>query len=158
MDSTTVDQSEIRKVVTDILRESGTMTQTIVEYYPPTTFGRRESQPIAESEPVSSHTSEPMSPALPGTPAVVPEQPPVQAVKRIIKTEISTESERTTTTDSTANNNIRSDLHSELSDKVAEKSPSSVMAIKWVAIGFVALLLILIILKFSKIKILGIKL
>ena len=35
-DSTSLDRSEIRKAVTDVLHEWGTLSQTVVEFYPPT--------------------------------------------------------------------------------------------------------------------------
>lgn len=35
-DSTSLDRSEIRKAVTDLLHEWGTLSQTVVEFYPPT--------------------------------------------------------------------------------------------------------------------------
>ena len=35
-DSTSLDRSEIRKAVTDMLHEWGTLSQTVVEFYPPT--------------------------------------------------------------------------------------------------------------------------
>lgn len=140
VDSTTVDRSEIHKIVTDILRESGTLSQTVVEFYPP-----GNTPPPAER------------PEPPGDKAILAEPTTVTppAIRRIVKTEISTESERTITTDSTANNDIRTVAHSELSDKVVEKPPATVQAIKWIAVGLVALLLVIVILKFSKIKIPG---
>ena len=144
VDSTTIDRSEIRKVVTDILRESGSLSQTIIEFYPP----ENAAPPADRPEP------------LPGIQAVAvePSQATPPAVKRVVRTEINTQAERTTTTDSTAHNDIRTQMHSRLSDKVVEKPPSSVMAIKWIVVGLVALLLIIVILKLSKIKIPGIKL
>jgi len=144
-DSTIVDRSEIRKVVTDILHESGTLTQTVVEFYPPN----------AGSEPRILTGSEPMSPTPVGPDVkgfIIPTQAPAPAVKRVVRTEITAESEKTTTTDSLAHNDIRTQAHSELSEKVVEKPPAGVMTVKWIAVGLVALLLIIVILKFSKIK------
>ena len=34
-DSTSLDRSEIRKAITDMLHEWGTLSQTVVEFYPP---------------------------------------------------------------------------------------------------------------------------
>lgn len=148
-DSTAVEQSEIRKVVTDILRESGTLSQTVIEFYPPGNTG----QPVGKSgpQPSVSDIGDPKV-ALPAT-----EQPQPPAIKRIIKTEIATETQRATTTDSTALNDIRTDSHRELSDEVVEKPPATVSAIKWIVTGLVALLLIIVILKFPKIKLPRIK-
>lgn len=136
-DSTIVDRSEIRKVVTDILKESGTLTQTLVEFYPPVVLppeGNRDQQPGSDE-----------AAALPATEQQANSSPP--AIKRIVHTEIAAQAERTTTTDSTAHNDIRSNIRSELSDEVVEKPPSSVSAIRWIAIGLVALLLIIVALK-----------
>ena len=144
VDSTTIDRSEIRKVVTDILHETGSLSQTIIEFYPP----ENTAPPADRPEP---------PPGIQAT-AVEPLQATPPAVKRIVRTEINTQAERTTTTDSLANNDIRTQMHSRLSDKVVEKPPSSVMTVKWIAVGLVALLLIIVILKLSKIKIPGIKL
>lgn len=142
-DSTTVDQSEIRKVVTDILRESGAFSQTIIEYYPPGVMVMPPDQP------------EPYVPLPVDLQATATEPPSVTppVIKRVVHTEIKTEAERTTTTDSLANNDIHTTIHSELSDKVVEKPPATVTAIKWIVVGLVALLLLILILKFSKIKI-----
>ena len=147
-DSTTVDRSDIRKIVTDIIRESGSLTQTVVEYYPPV----GHILPAGNPEPDGS--------VPPGIQAIAAEPPAITppAVKRIVKTEIRTEAERTTTTDSVARNDIHTTTHSELSDKVVEKPPATVTAIKWIAAGLVALLLLIVILKFSKIKLPRIKL
>nr|DAS16092.1 MAG TPA: hypothetical protein [Caudoviricetes sp.] len=137
-DSTVVDRSEIHKVVTDILRESGTLTQTIVEFYPP--VGRPDSE----------------QPAPTGNAAALPvtERPRTSppAIKRIVHTEVAAESERIVTTDSVARNDIHTTTHSELSEKVVEKPPAGTQTVKWIAVGLVALLLIIVILKFSKIK------
>lgn len=137
-DSTVVDRSEIQKIVTDILKESGSLSQTIIEYYPPVAAERPESA----------------QPSPPDTQATVAEPPAVTppAVKRIVRTEINTESERTTTTDSMVHNDIHTTSHNELSDKVVEKPPATVTAIQWIVVGLVALLLIILILKLSKIK------
>lgn len=146
-DSTVVDRSEVQKIVTDILKESGSFSQTVVEFYPPVVL-----PPAGNPEPDKSMPAD--------IQAIVAEQPTVTppAIKRIVKTEIRTEAERTTTTDSMAHNDIHTTTHSELSDKVVEKPPATVTAIKWIVVGLVALLLIILTLKFSKIKLPRIKL
>ncbi|MDL2319810.1 hypothetical protein LJC45_01615 [Alistipes sp. OttesenSCG-928-B03] len=153
-DSTTVDRSEIQKIVTDILKESGSFRQTVVEFYPPMNPGLEPSD-YGDSNPAPPVVLEPSAPDIPKQSAERTEPPAVTppAVKRIVRTEINTESERTTTTDSMAHNDIHTTTHSELSDKVVEKPPATVTAIKWIVVGLVALLLIILILKFSKIKI-----
>lgn len=146
-DSTTVDRSEIQKIVTDILKESGSLSQTVIEFYPPVVH----IPPIGNPEPDNSVPADIQ--AIAAEPVAV--TPP--AVKRIVQTDIRTEAERTTTTDSMSRNDIHTTVHSELSDKVVEKPPATVAAIKWIGIGLVALLLLIVILKLSKIKIPGIK-
>lgn len=160
-DSTTVDRSEIQKIVTDIIRESGTLSQTIIEYYPPiiqeqsdgrvSIFPEKNVIIVQPDFPASDSLNQPAEHAVPLT--ITP-----PAVKRIIKTEISTASERVTTTDSVARSDIHTTAHSELEEKVVEKPPSSVLAIKWIAIGLIALLLLILILKFSKFRLPRIKL
>ncbi len=130
-DSTATDRSEIRKAVTDILRESGTFSQTVVEFYPP--------QPGADAvrpEPSAE------TPTVPATPA--------PAVKRIVRTDITASKEQTTTVDSVARNDIAVHVKSDISDKVVEKPPAGVSAIKWVAVGLVALLLLFLLIKFRR--------
>jgi hypothetical protein len=136
-DSTTVDRSEIRKAVHDILRESGTLSQTVVEFYRPVTAP-------PETEPEDDPSVE-----LPPD-----EQPRLRppAVKRIVRTEITTEREQTTTTDSTAHNDIHTNARSELSDKVAEKPPAVTATIRWIAIALAAVAAIILLLKIPKIK------
>ena len=143
-DSATLDRSEIRKAVTDILRESGTLSQTVVEFYPPPAIPSADKPTADSSVPAAVNPDAGLAARQPPTPA--------PAIKRIVRTEINTEAERITSTDSAAHNDIRATVRSELEDKVAEKPPSSVMAIKWIAAGLIALLLIIVILKFSGIK------
>lgn len=138
-DSTSLDRSEIRKAITDVLYEWGTLSQTVVEFYPPTI-----SPPAELPEPLS---------AIPDSIfADTPRQreaPPVTApaVRRIVRTEIASDVERLTTRDSTVRNDIHVRHHSEQKEKVVEKPPPSVMAVKWIAVGLIALFLLLLILK-----------
>ena len=71
------------------------------------------------------------------------------AVWRIVRTEIAADAERLTATDSTVRNDIHTRRQSEQVDEVVEKPPSSVMAVKWIAVGLIALFLLLLILKFK---------
>ena len=141
-DSTIVDRSEIRKVVTDILHESGTLTQTVVEFYTPNVTrleGNKDPEPLVDNVDVA-------------LPAITQSKTQLPAIKRVVRTEITTEVEKASTTDSLAHNDIKTQTYSELSEKVVEKPPAGVMTVKWIAVGLVALLLIIVILKFSKIK------
>jgi hypothetical protein len=162
-DSTAIDRSEIRKAVNDILRESGTLTQTVVEFYPPVVAppvagpevlrpaspdGKSESRPPQPS--VSNEDwNDGVGAALPPEDVSKPQRP---AVKRIVHTEIATERERETTTDSTARNDIHTEVQSELSDKVAEKPPAGTATVKWIAIALAAIAAIILLLKIPKIK------
>ena len=69
------------------------------------------------------------------------------AVRRIVRTEIAADVERLTTTDSTVRNDIHVTHQGEQKEKVVEKPPPSVMAVKWIAVGLIALFLLLLILK-----------
>ncbi len=133
-DSTATDRSEIRKAVTDILRESGTFSQTVVEFYPPAVVTLDTQVQI----PSGPEAMEPITPA----------HAPVPAVKRIVRTDVTASKEQTTTTDSVARNDISVHVKSDTSDKVIEKPPAGVSAIKWIAVGLVALLLLLLLIKF----------
>ncbi len=145
-DSTAVDHSEIRKAVHDILRESGTFTQTVVEFYPPVV-----ALPVAGSD--EDDEAELPTEADPAAlPVAGQRQAPPLAVKRIIRTEIAAERERETTTDSTARNDIHTTLHTQLSDKVAEKPPAGTATAKWIAIALAAIAAIILLLKIPKIK------
>ncbi len=121
-DSLALDRSEIQKAVTEALRESGTLTQTIVEFHPP-------------------------EPELP-----LEERPnvPRPAVKRIIRTEITAQREQTTQTDSLARNDLHTEVQRELSDKVAEKPPASTQTVKWTAIALAAAAILFLTLKFAR--------
>ncbi len=134
-DSTSLDQSEIRKAVTDVLHEWGTLSQTIVEFYPPSVV-----QPTGIPKPSVPDTAQV---------ARAPQEPPAPAVRRIVRTEIATEAERLTRADSMAQNDIHTRRQSAMDEDVAEKPPPSVMAVKWIAVGLVSLFLLLLILKFK---------
>jgi hypothetical protein len=157
-DSTTVDRSEIRKAVTDILRESGTLSQTVIEFYPPVMRppaialpdGKPESrQPQPQPSFSDEDWNDGVGAALPSEDMSKPQRP---AVKRIVHTEITAERERETSTDSTARNDIHTTLHTKLSDKVAEKPPAGTATIKWIAIALAAIAAIILLLKIPKIK------
>ena len=140
-DSISLDRSEIRKAVTDVLHEWGTLSQTVVEFYPPTITSPTElpephmamQDSLTAEEPLRGQTITQTAPA----------------VRRIVHTEIAADAERLTATDSTVRNDIHTRRQSKQEDEVVEKPPSSVMAVKWIAVGFIALFLLLLILKFK---------
>ncbi len=151
-DSTAVDHSEIRKAVHDILRESGTLTQTIVEFYPPVVAPPERANDAFGPTPTKDDRAALPPEADPAALTVAGQrQAPLPAVKRIIRTEIAAERERETTTDSTARNDIHTTLHTELSDKVAEKPPAGTATAKWIAIALAAIAAIILLLKIPKI-------
>mgnify|MGYP007063240169 CR=1 FL=1 len=135
-DSTSLDRSEIRKAITDVLHEWGTLSQTVVEFYPPTITPPAELPEPQSAIPNSIFADTPRQREAP--PATAP------AVRRIVRTEIA---ERLTTTDSTVRNDIHVRRQGEQKEKVIEKPPPSVMAVKWIAVGFIVLFLLLLILK-----------
>lgn len=140
-DSTSLDRSEIRKAVSDVLHEWGTLSQTVVEFYPPTITPPTElpephmvmQDSLPAEEPLRVQTITQTAPA----------------VRRIVRTEIAADAERLTATDSTVRNDIHTRRQSEQEDEVVEKPPSSVMAVKWIAVGLITLFLLLLILKFK---------
>lgn len=140
-DSTSLDRSEIRKAVTDMLHEWGTLSQTVVEFYPPTITPPAELPEPQSAIPDSIFADTPRQREAP--PATAP------AVRRIVRTEIAADAERLTTTDSTVRNDIHVRRQGEQKEKVVEKPPPSVMAVKWIAVGLIALFLLLLILKFK---------
>lgn len=138
-DSTSLDRSEIRKAITDLLHEWGTLSQTVVEFYPPTIAPPTELPEAQSAIPDSIFADTPRQREAPPATA--------SAVRRIVHTEIAADVERLTTTDSTVRNDIHVRRQGEQKEKVVEKSPPSVMAVKWIAVGFIALFLLLLILK-----------
>jgi hypothetical protein len=162
VDSTAVDRTEIRKAVHDILRESGTLSQTVVEFYqpvaaptvilPPATPPKRGKDELRPAPPDGKLDVDGGAALPPEANITEPPKPQHPPVKRIVRTEIATERERKTATDSTAHNNIRTEVQSELSDKVTEKPPAVTATIKWIAIALVAIAAIVLLLKLPKIK------
>ena len=124
-DSTSLDRSEIRKAITDVLHEWGMLSQTVVEFYPPTITPSAELPEPQSAIPDSIFADPPRQREAP--PATAP------AVRRIVRTEIAADAERLTTTDSTVRNDIHVRRQGEQKEKVVEKPPPSVMAGKWSA-------------------------
>ena len=133
-----VDRSEIQKIVSEMLRQQGNMTQTVIEFYPAVDLPQL---PTREDEKQKPNMEEIVSEPL------VIKPPPV---RRIVRTEISTNTERRTTTDSTAHRNIDTVIRNELADEVVEKPPSSVMVIRCIVAGLTLALVIIILLKFRR--------
>ena len=140
-DSTSLDRSEIRKAITDVLHEWGMLSQTVVEFYPPTITPPAELPEPQSAIPDSIFADTPRQREAP--PATAP------AVRRIVRTEIAADAERLTIIDSTVRNDIHVRRQGEQKEKVVEKPPPSVMAVKWIAVGLIALFLLLLILKFK---------
>ncbi len=131
VDSTATERSEIRKAVTDILRESGTFSQTVVEFYPPV---------------VSGSVKDCVTDGLPAAHILQPN------IARMIRTEVTANREQTTLTDSMARNDIAVEIKTESSEKTVDKPPAATGILRWTTIGLVTLLLMIIALKFRWIK------
>lgn len=140
VDATVTDRSEIRKIVNEAIREQGKLVQTVIEFYPPAITP-------AAPEPRDIDDGGELSPAIPST---SPQAPPDQPVKRIITTEITHERDHRIDADSTAHNDIQSTAHTDVVEKINEKPPPSVMWIKWVAIGLLAVLGLFVFFKFFR--------
>ena len=92
----------------EIERNIGRLSQTVVEYYPPTEL------------PFSTDTL----PAMVARPQKIPQ--PRQPVKRIIKTEYTTQSDRHTTTDSLSHSRINTAARNDEQTAVDEKPNTTV--------------------------------
>ena len=140
-DSTSLDRSDIHKAVIDVLHEWGKLSQTVVEFYPPTITPPAELSEPQSAIPDSIFADTPRQrEALPAT---------APAVRRIVRTEIAADAERLTIIDSTVRNDIHVRQQGEQKEKAVEKPPPSVMVVKWIAVGLIALFLLLLILKFK---------
>ena len=131
--SETKDSAVIDKTVTELVRNEvekqiGSLSQTIVEFYPPLELP-------AISIPDRKVHSDSLSPKV------------VAPIKRIIRTEINTQSDKLTITDSTVRQNIQTQVKTDLTERIVEKPPAAISWIKWVAIALVVILIILIVIK-----------
>lgn len=127
-ESTVNDKTVTELIKNEVEKRIGSLSQTIVEFYPPVS-------PVASDSGTVT--------AVGTSPKITP-QPPV---KRIVHTEISTQADRYTATDSTVKNNINTVQHSDTTEKVVEKPPATVTWMKWAAVALGVILLIIIALK-----------
>lgn len=119
-DSVTVDRSIIEQHSETQYRDEGILTQTIIEFYPP---------------------SDSVAVELPKLKFTLP-------IKRIVQTKLETKTEASQVKDSTVRADITTKTTAQTTEKVDEKPPAAVSWIKWVAIALGSTLLIIIIIKF----------
>ena len=127
-DSVVIDKTVTELVINEVEKQIGSLSQTIVEFYPP------QELPAIRIPALKVH-SDSVSPKV------------VAPVKRIVRTEINTQSNRTTTIDSTVHQNIQTQVKTDLAEQIAEKPPAAVSWIKWTAISLIVILIILIVIK-----------
>lgn len=117
-DSVVVDKTVTELVRTEVEKQIGSLSQTIVEFYPPQEL-----------------------------PVIVPRdstKPVVAPVKRIVRTEINTQSDKSAVTDSIVHQNIETQVKTNIAEQIAEKPPAAVSWIKWAAIGIASLAFLLV--------------
>lgn len=120
-DSVVVDKKVTELVRTEVEKQIGSLSQTIVEFYSP------QELPVI----VARDSTKPV----------------VAPVKRIVRTEINTQSDRATAIDSTSHQNIQMQVKTDVAEQIAEKPPAAVSWIKWAAIALIVILIILIVIK-----------
>lgn len=125
-DSVVVDKTVTELVRTEIEKQIGSLSQTVVEFYPP------QELPIIISPTPKNYDD--------STKFVVP-------IKRIVHTEINTQSDKSTVIDSTIHQNIQTQVKTDVAEQIAEKPPAAVSWIKWAAISLFVILIILIVIK-----------
>lgn len=120
-DSVVVDKTVTELVRTEIEKQIGSLSQAIVEFYPP------QELPVI----VARNSTKPV----------------VTPVKRIVRTEINTQSDKFTVTDSIVHQDVNTQVKTDATEQIAEKPPVAVSWIKWVAIFLIVILIILIVIK-----------
>lgn len=120
-DSVVVDKTVTELVRTEVEKQIGSLSQTIVEFYPPQEF------PVI----VARDSTKPV----------------VAPVKRIVRTEINTQSDKSAVTDSIVHQDVNTQVKTDTTEQIAEKPPAAVSWIKWVAIALIVILIILIVIK-----------
>lgn len=128
-DSVVVDKTVTELIRNEVERQIGSLSQTIVEFYPP-----QELPIVGKSQEVKIRSD--------STVAIIP--PPI---KRIIHTQINTQSDKSTVTDSTVHQNIQTQVKTDVAEQIVEKPPATVSWIKWATIAFIVILIILIVIK-----------
>lgn len=120
-DSVVVDKTVTELVRTEIEKHIGSLSQTIVEFYPP------QELPVI----VARDSTKPV----------------VTPVKRIVRTDIRTQSDKSAVTDSIVHQDVNTQVKTDATEQIAEKPPAAVSWIKWAAIALVIILIILIVIK-----------
>lgn len=120
-DSVVIDKTVTELVRNEVEKQIGSLSQTIVEFYPP------QELPII----VARDSTKPVA---------VP-------IKRIIHTEINTQSDKLTVTDSIVQQNIQTQVKTDATEQIVEKPPAAVSWIKWATIALIVILIILIVIK-----------
>lgn len=120
-DSVVVDKTVTELVRTEVEKQIGSLSQTIVEFYPP------QELPVI----VIGDSTKPV----------------VTPVKRIVRTEINTQSDKSTITDSIVHQDVNTQVKTDATEQIAEKPPVAVSWIKWAAIALIVILIILIVIK-----------
>ncbi|WP_158228493.1 hypothetical protein [Parabacteroides provencensis] len=128
-DSVVVDKTVTELIRNEVERQIGSLSQTIVEFYPPQEF------PIIDKPQEVKIRSD-------STVAISP-----LPIKRIIRTEINTQSDKSSVTDSIVHQNIQTQVKTDVAEQIVEKPPAAVSWIKWAAIALVVILIILIVIK-----------
>lgn len=127
-DSVVIDKTVTELVRNEVEKQIGSLSQTIVEFYPPQELPAISiPSPKVQSDSVSSKV--------------------VTPIKRIIRTEINIQSDKATVTDSTVHQNIQTQVKTDIAEQIAEKPPAAVSWIKWAAISLIVILIILIVIK-----------
>lgn len=126
-DSVVVDKTVTELVKTEIEKQIGSLSQTIVEFYPP------QELPIIISPTPKNYDDSTKFVAVP--------------IKRIVHTEINTQSDKSTVIDSIVQQNVETQVKTDVAEQIAEKPPAVVSWMKWAAIALVVILIILIVIK-----------
>lgn len=126
-DSVVVDNTVTELVRTEIEKQIGSLSQTIVEFYSP------QELPIINSPVPKIYGDSTKFVAVP--------------IKRIVHTEINTQSDKSTVIDSIVHQNIQTQVKTNVTEQIAEKPPAAVSWIKWAAIALIVILIILIVIK-----------
>lgn len=128
-ESMVIDKSVTELVRNEVEKQIGSLSQTVVEFYPP------QELPIMGKLQEIKIKSDSIKPIV------------VLPIKRIVRTEINTQSDKTIATDSTVHQNIETQVKADATEQIAEKPPAAVSWIKWAAIALIAILIILIVIK-----------
>lgn len=127
-DSVVIDKTVTELVRNEVEKQFGSLSQTIVEFYPPQELP-------AISIPVRKIYTDSVNPEV------------VAPIKRIVRTEIKTQSDKLTVTDSSVHQNIQTRVKTDVAEQIVEKPPAAVSWIKWAAIALIVILIILIVIK-----------